>query len=666
MRRLAPALAIPLVLLVALPARAQQSSPSPAVTLRLVDQTRWNDPDHTLVKVVLRAANHSDQTLDSLSIFLGINTATTSRTQYEQSLQGTTGSEQLGNTFVETGSLAPGQRATYAVRQDVTTLANIGTGVYPMTVELRSHDVPIPGAVIRSPVIFLSKNPPLQPLDLSWSFVLSAPITYEPDGFHSPYLQRELSLGRPLRDELDALATTVSARGAPSFDVAVAPQLLDQLLAMSRGYTLRVDGSTHHIARGTGGSAAADHALFDIRSIVAAPSSQASALPFASPSIPALIAAGLVQDLPQQLARGQQDFSSIFRRDPSAGILHPPESRLDQASVYALQQNSVRLLLIDSSAVRQPEQENGYAKPPVVALPSGTPTPMRALVPDGGVQAILTGPLPREDPRLAVQVVLGELAQIWLEAPSVSRGIAMSISERTNLTGDFIRPFLRSVGTAPWLHPMKASSFAAAHPPESGVTASVRPAAAGPTFSPGYLTALQQARQNIATYTSILARSDPTTTDGLERLILLAESGDFIGNEDMGRSFLGSVTERLTKEFAAVTPDTSSVVTLTSRHGTIPVPIHNLTGRTVKVRVELQAGGRLTVDDNARLITVPPDGTTQLFVVPAQGQLVVRSTAYNLIALIITIGAALFLLAWWGRRFLPRVRAGAAGAGAGK
>jgi hypothetical protein len=35
-------------------------------------------------------------------------------------------------------------------------------------------------------------------------------------------------------------------------------------------------------------------------------------------------------------------------------------------------------------------------------------------------------------------------------------------------------------------------------------------------------------------------------------------------------------------------------------------------------------------------------------------QLVVRSTAYNLVALIITIGAAVFLLAWWARRFLPR------------
>ena len=35
-------------------------------------------------------------------------------------------------------------------------------------------------------------------------------------------------------------------------------------------------------------------------------------------------------------------------------------------------------------------------------------------------------------------------------------------------------------------------------------------------------------------------------------------------------------------------------------------------------------------------------------------QLVVRSTAYNLVALVITIGAAVFLLAWWARRFVPR------------
>ena len=40
----------------------------------------------------------------------------------------------------------------------------------------------------------------------------------------------------------------------------------------------------------------------------------------------------------------------------------------------------------------------------------------------------------------------------------------------------------------------------------------------------------------------------------------------------------------------------------------------------------------------------------------AETQIVVRSTAYNRVALFVTAGAALFLLMWWGRRFLPRRR----------
>ena len=142
-----------------------------------------------------------------------------------------------------------------------------------------------------------------------------------------------------------------------------------------------------------------------------------------------------------------------------------------------------------------------------------------------------------------------------------------------------------------------------------------------------------------------------------------------------GLAFLNGVTDRLTQEFAGVSLDRSSVVTLTSRTGTIPVPIHNSTGRTLKVRIDLEAGGRLSVNGNGLVHTVPPDGATLFFTVQAQttgrfpaqiqvltpdgqwrlsqGSLVVRSTAYSLVALLITIGAALALLALWARRFLP-------------
>ena len=675
MRRLCALLVIP-VLFAAFPARAQQASSTPQATLRLLHQTRWNDPDHTMVKVEVRAVNRSDQTLSDLSIFLGINTATGSRTEYEQSLSESTGFELLGNTFVEPGSLAPDGRMTYRLTQDVTTLANGngGSAVYPMVVQLRNSDVPL--ATVRSPVIFLARNPPLTPLDLTWSFLLSAPITYGPDGFRSTQLQRMMSPRQPLREELDALLALVSSRNPRPFDVAIAPQLVDQLSTMSRGYTLRTGTSSRHVPKGTGGAAEAGRALFELRSIVAARQAEVSALPFSSPSIPALITAGLTQDLPEQLSRGRENIAQVLGHDPESDVLHPPGSRLDQASLYALQQNGINLLLVDSNAVHQPEQQRGFAKPAVVELSTGAPNPLRAIVPDTGVQSLLDSDLPIEDSHLAVQVILGELAQVWLEQPSVARGIALTVSERSHLPGSFFEPFTRSLAAAPFLHPRKATRFAEAHPPLPDTLATLKPAAAGPQFSAGYLGALQAARQSIGAYTSILAQSDAATTSELGRLILLAESGQFLTKDEGGRAFLQSVTDRLSHQFQSVTLDTSDVVTLTSRSGTIPIPIHNATGHTVKVRIDLEAGGRLSVDDNARLVTVPPDGLTLPFRVQAQttgrfpvqiqvftpdGQtalgppahLVIRSTAYNRVALVLTIGAALVLLALWGRRLIP-------------
>jgi hypothetical protein len=62
--------------------------------------------------------------------------------------------------------------------------------------------------------------------------------------------------------------------------------------------------------------------------------------------------------------------------------------------------------------------------------------------------------------------------------------------------------------------------------------------------------------------------------------------------------------------------------------------------------VDAQSTGRfLTVVQLLTPTGQPMTGRTQI---------VVRSTAYNLVALAITLGAALFLALWWGRRFLPR------------
>jgi len=67
--------------------------------------------------------------------------------------------------------------------------------------------------------------------------------------------------------------------------------------------------------------------------------------------------------------------------------------------------------------------------------------------------------------------------------------------------------------------------------------------------------------------------------------------------------------------------------------------------------VRAQTTGRFPI--TVQVLTPGEPGTRDTI---AQAEMIVRSTAYNRVALIVTIGAAVFLMAWWGRRFLPRKR----------
>src|SRR5204863_8023013 len=129
------------------------------------------------------------------------------------------------------------------------------------------------------------------------------------------------------------------------------------------------------------------------------------------------------------------DVSAALGRAPVAGVIHPPGSHVDQATLWALHQNGIRLLLVDADTVHQASQPQGLAEPAVAELSIGTPTPLEAIVPDGGVQQLLDGESVQTDPRLAGQAVLGELCQIWLQAPSASRGVVLIVPEKMSVPG---------------------------------------------------------------------------------------------------------------------------------------------------------------------------------------------------------------------------------------
>jgi hypothetical protein len=322
-------------------------------------------------------------------------------------------------------------------------------------------------------------------------------------------------------------------------------------------------------------------------------------------------------------------------------------------------------LLVGPSTVELPEQPLDFAGPATTSLGDGS---LAAIVPEPSSEAVLSSVV-AEDPVLAAQVLLGELTTIWQEAPGEERGIALVLSEDAPLPGPFFPPLVRDVATAPWLAPAAAEAFVETFPP---IDASVLANPSFRRFPTAYVTSIRQARRRIDTLRSMLP-SGSLEPDRLETMLLLAEARQFLISTSDGLAFIDAVKRSVRDSVDDLALETVQSVTLTSESAGIPVTVSNEGQHVLRLSVRLDSPWLLE-EPTAALVLAPGDTRTvrlqaelrstgrfpvQVQMVSPSGRVIgqkglaVRSTAFNRIALLITIGAALVLIALWARRFLP-------------
>jgi hypothetical protein len=669
MRRVIFLLAFLAVAVPTLPVAAQET---PSVRLVLLAQTPWNssyEEDGRELFVRFRAENLGATSLEELSIGVTLYGRLISRTAFEESLISDPAVALDVETYAREGSLGPRESRPFELTfpLDSGGIDPDDSGVYPLKIDLRSGPASL--AAIRTPVVFLVRQPDT-PLQLSSTFVLHHPIEFGPDGvFTSTSLEESLLPGGVLAEQIRALRMLATRPAQRAVDVAVSPVLLRQLGMMRDGYEVALAIGTREVEAGRGGAELAAQALADLRAIVAAPNVEVTALPFSAPELPSLVAGGLGRDLVVQLERGREVVSEMLGTAPLPGILRPPGDAIDDATLRELSSAGVSTLVAGPSTVEATPQPLGFAGPPTASL--GDDGAIRAVVPDPSVAALLQSPVATGDPVRAAQIAIGELASIWQERPGERRGIAFVASEEGSLPAAFYVPFARAIAGAPWLTPMHAGEFATAFEPEEPSALTVT----FPTrFTSSYVAELRQAKRRIKTYRSMLT-SESEEPDRLETLLLLAESGQYLSDPGDGLALIARVHEAVSTVFDSVTVDTADEITLTSRTGSgIPVTVRNgadvplrvhvtlespflrtspstdlelrpSEARTVTFRVDARSTGRF----EANLHVLAPAGR-----IIAKRQLVIRSTVYNRIALVITIAAAMVLLALWARRFIPR------------
>ena len=655
----------------------------PVASLVLRAQTPITTLDESDVAITIRAENLGDETLEELSVGFIVGQEIRSRVDYESSLVDGPGVDLIYlDTFMQDGELQPGEARHFSISVDLNEIdgvSDVDSLVYPARVDLRSAGTQI--ATLDTPLVHLVRKPEV-PIDLSWWAEFDAPIAFDPDGrLADPEFEAAIAPEGGLTQQVTALRAAVGADdgsrgGSVAVDLVVVPAVVDQLVRMADGYE-RVNGDAVAADQPPATHAAA--LLESLRTLVGDRGVDLVATPFSAPLLPSLASGGLGSELEHQSEMGDRILADHLGEQPVTTTARPPRGALDDPSLQWLADRGATTVLAQADTIERPPQPNDFAPLPTATVTTAGGADLDLVLPDPGVQGLLSDPVLLADPVRTGQAVLGELATIWREQPvpglqldgtQTVRGVAVALP--ASLPPAAWAPLVRRLAEAPFLRPSSAAIVSErVHPVQEGLT--VTPSLE--RFPREYVEAIRQERRSVAAYRSMLGGPSPQPAR-LDRNLLYAGAGEFVSDPITGRRWYDQVNTVTRSIFQAVLPDVQQEFLLTSSEGSIPLRMGDPGPIPLTVQVVLRSASFEFPDGAEQTTTLEGPDEILAFDVVAKvagpqsirvkirapsgrdlgddQNLAVRTTAVNDMALWITLGAGVLLLLLWSRRLVRR------------
>jgi hypothetical protein len=468
-----------------------------------------------------------------------------------------------------------------------------------------------------------------------------------------------------------AAELALARRGAPRLTMVVDGLLVEEATAMAGSWPLRQGGKLTVVPAGDPRSRAAGQFLENLRR--AASDNPPTAFAYANADLPALV---------RNRSDGQsiEVGRSVLRRElgtpPDQRLAWPVDGAIDAAVLQALAATGADTVVLDPRRLPTSATTTQNA---TVDLGEGMLERQRALVGDPVLSTALTDPRAASAPVEWAQRVLAETAVAWLERPNASepRGILLAPPQDWRPPPAFFRALARGLGAAPWLRVQRATTLAddVAQGPDQGERrlAPVTAADVAAGLPGAYLDRVDQVRSQLASFRRTVGTEFQPAAGDYDRDLLIAESSDWrpANARARGRAFVRAVQRGIAGVYRRVGVDATRV-TLTARSGKIPITVHNDSAQRLTVvlrlsspKVELPPGASqpIVLEPHRRStqllqVTTRATGTFPLRVDVltadaaehiAGGEVVLVSTAFNRVALVLSGGAAGFLLLWWGR-----------------
>jgi hypothetical protein len=527
------------------------------------------------------------------------------------------------------------------------------SGIYPTEVAVLRNGVPVDRFV--TPLVVIAAG--LTPLTMAWVWRFDATPAHQPDGTIRKAAARALGQSSRLIRTARAAATA----GDVHLTLAPTPETLEAW-----------DETAHQEEHLPGGPPAdgATAGLAALRTAAGTHGRQVLSSPFVPVDVPGLLGANLGSELDAEFARGADRQQRILgSAAPASRALLAPEP-LDAAGAGRLRQYGAERIVFPPEGL-QPLQQRLTPGHPFVVGRKGPPVAGAVSDPDLG--RLLDGD---DAPALRAARFLAGLSLVALEAPGERRGVVVVTPEEWDPPAPLLDAVLGGLRNNPAVIPATLDQyFATVAPEERDGRPLVRDVSGRAPSNPGDTDTLRSLRRKLAAFAGVV-ESNPAWLEAADRSILLCRA-TALQADDRAERKLSSPADYLQGADRLVKGVTSKVrgpkgqrVTLTSRRASIPISLLNATGHPLQVRIRLESDQLRFLDGSERFLTLAPQNTTERFRVESRStgafplvirvtspdgsllvnssELTIRSTVVSGVGAVLTAGAGIFLLVWWG------------------
>lgn len=637
------ALIAPLLVVAALPAGVAAQVPTPDedpapgdVTITIVDQTLWVDPDGTIeVELAVDGAPDGAEVVFTVHERAGDQTAFDRTVSREQLAGRLLGPESLGTIAELDGDTITARvpiRSGPPDPEDPDRLGILtGAGVHPIDIAVLAPDGTRLAEALTH-VVRLPLDTELPKLGVVLVVPVTAPPSVAPDGTTRP--------DPNLRPALRVLATSLLDHSDLPVTLSITPEVLLPL---------------------TGSDQPLDALLLEDLAEIAGQGTLTESA-FVEVDVDAMARAGLDEETVALIDRGRLVTAGALGRSPAAGWWYQP-SDLTPAALDVLAAAGMNGLIVDAASLADAPDATGSVTD-LVRLTATDGEVLTALVTDPD---LATHQGSTTQPGLDADRLLANLAVRHLDAPSADRSVTVVVDPFDPL---FLDALLAGLADSPLLEVRAADDALAAaddDPDTAPVDAAPAPGATDLDLT-AHRRALASARAEIRSYRSVFQDASEVEAD-LELRLAVASSAA-LAPTDRER-YTATIPAELDERLSGIDLPGRRTVTLPARDGTVPITLSNATSEDATIALVLESD-KLDFPDGERIeLTLPegitnhdvtvrvrssgafpliisvesPDGAVEL----ADERYTVRSTAVSGLGVGISVVAVVMLVVWWVR-----------------